>query len=127
MDVLIRFGFTIDEIQSMMNTNDSIDTVSDKDIYELIDILKNVGCNETHIKNIILCNPFYLTRDVLKVHRLIQKLYEIGCSYLYLLFDSNPYILNLNDSDLNKLYNKKIHEGFTREEIIDFINYERII
>ena len=42
MDVLIRFGFTIDEIQSMMNTNDSIDTVSDKDIYELIDILKNV-------------------------------------------------------------------------------------
>ncbi len=127
MDVLIRFGFTIDEIQSMMNTNDSIDTVSDKDIYELIDILKNAGCNDSHIKNIFLCNPFYLTRDVLKVHRFIQKLYEIGCSSLYLLFDSNPYILNINDVDLDRLYNKKMQEGFSREEIIDFINYDRII
>ncbi len=127
MDVLIRFGFTIDEIQSMMNTNDSIDTVSDKDIYELIDILKDAGCNDSHIKNIFLCNPFYLTRDVLKVHRFIQKLYEIGCSSLFLLFDSNPYILNINDVDLDRLFNKKLQEGFSREEIIDFINYDRII
>ena len=127
MDVLIRFGFTIDEIQSMMNTNDSIDTVSDKDIYELIDILKDAGCDEAHIKNIFLCNPFYLTRDVLKVHRLIQKLYEIGCSSLYLLFDSNPYLLNINDVDLERLFNKKMHEGFTKEEIIDFIYYDKII
>ena len=42
MDVLIRFGFTIDEIKNMMDANDEIDTVSDKDIYDLIEIFHSI-------------------------------------------------------------------------------------
>ena len=122
MDVLIRFGFTIEEIKNMMDTNNSIDSVSDKDIYELIDILSNVGCSIEHIKNIFLCNPFYLTRNVNDVNHFIQKLYELGFSALFVLFDSNPYILNMTDVEIEKLYYQKIKDGFNASEVIDFIN-----
>ena len=123
MDVLIRYGFSIEEIKNMMDTNDSIDQVFDKDIYELIEILQKVGCDDKQIKNIFLCNPFYLTCKVFDVHNLIKKLYEIGCSSLSLLFDSNPYLLNMKDEELEMIYHQKIHEGFCREEIIDYIQY----
>lgn len=126
MDVLIRYGFSIEEIKNMMDTNDSIDTVMDKDIYELIEILEKAGCSEKQIKNIFLCNPFYLTRKVFDVLNMIQKLYEIGCSHLNLLFDSNPYILNLMDEEIEAFVNKKIHEGHTKEEILDILQYEVI-
>ena len=127
MDVLIRFGFTIDEIKNMMDTNDLIEGIEDKEIYNLIDILKKVGCTESHIKNIFLCNPFYLSRGVNEVNDLIKKLYEIGFSNLYLLFDSNPYILNLSDEEIENLYELKIAEGLKKEEFIDFINYNTIL
>ncbi len=123
MDVLIRFGFSIEEIQNMMDTNDSFDSISDKDIYDLIELLKSVGCDDFQIKNIFLCNPFFLSHNVLEVSQLIQKLFEIGCSFLSLLFDSNPYLLNMKAEELDKIYNKKIHEGLSKEEIIDYINY----
>jgi len=123
MDVLIRYGFSIEEIKNMMDTNDSIDTVMDKDIYTLIEILEKEGCSERQIKNIFLCNPFYLTRKVYDVINLIKKLYEIGCSHLNLLFDSNPYLLNLQEEEIEGFVNKQIHEGHSKEEVLDIIEY----
>jgi len=126
MDVLIRYGFSIEEIKNMMDTNDSIDQVNDKDIYELIDILTRLGCSFDTIKNIFICNPFYLSRNINEINNLIKKLYEIGCSHLSYLFDSNPYILNLSDNDIDKLYEDKLYEGLNKDEIIDYINYNVI-
>ena len=51
MDTLIRFGFSIEEIQTMMNTNHSIEEISDNDILDLIDLLKEINCKEEQIKN----------------------------------------------------------------------------
>lgn len=127
MDILIRFGFTIEEIKNMMDANENINSVSDKDMYELIDILSKVGCLEKHIKNIFICNPFYLTRDINEINNLIKKMYELGFNNLYILFDSNPYILNFSDNELENMYNKKLQEGLTKEEVINFINYNTII
>lgn len=127
MDVLIRFGFSIEEIKNMMDTNDSIDEVNDKDIYELIDILSNLGCDFNSIRNIFICNPFYLSMGVNNINNLIKKLYEIGCSNLNLLFNSNPYILTLSSYDIEKIYNDKLNEGLSKEEIIDYINYNIIL
>ena len=126
MDVLIRYGFSIEEIKNMMDTNKFIDEISDKDIYELIDILEKLGCDFNSIKNIFICNPFYLSRGVNDINNLIKKLYEIGCSHLNILFDSNPYILNLSDIDIEKIYNTKLDEGFNNDEIVDYINYNVI-
>ena len=122
MDVLIRFGFTIEEINNMMETNQSIDEISDNNINEFINILKKINCTEKEIKNIISCNPFYLSKNIEDVKQLIKRLQEIGCTYLNLLLDTNPYLLNMEKIELDKLYNKKIHEGLSKEEIINYMN-----
>ena len=121
MDALIRFGFTIEEIKDMMDTNDSIEEVSEVLIYSLIDILKEIGCTQEDIKDILLCNPFYLTRDLDKIHDLMDQLKKVGCKHLNLIFDTNPYLLNMDVKELDRFYNKKIHEGYTNEEILEMI------
>lgn len=126
MDVLIRFGFTIDEIKNMMDTNTSIDSILDKEIFELINILEKIGCSRDVIRNIFICNPFYITRSVNEVNDLIKKLFEIGFTDLDLLFDTNPYILNMTDEDVSKLYDKMSTEGLEKDEIINYINYNII-
>ena len=127
MDTLIRFGFSIEEIQTMMNTNHSIDEISDNDILDLIDLLKDINCKEEQIKNIFLCNPFYITNKKLNIKKLLKKLKEIGFTNIDLLLESNPYLLNMEEEELDRIYNKKIHEGFSKEEIIDYINYNEVI
>ena len=64
MDVLIRFGFSINEIQSMMDNNPSLESIPDKDIYLFIEILNKVGCTDEMVKNIFLCNPFCISRNI---------------------------------------------------------------
>ena len=126
MDVLVRFGFTIDEVKAMMDTNNSIDDMDDNNIYKLINILEDIGCSRDIIKNIFICNPFYLTKSYNDVDKLIKKLYDIGCFNLNLLFDTNPYILNMLDNDLDKLFNNMLNKGLEKDEIIDYINYNII-
>lgn len=121
MDVLIRFGFTIDEIKNMMDTNQNLEFVNDKDIYLLIEILIKAGCSDEMIKNIFQCNPFCFSQNIHKINHLIIKLYEIGLNSLSWLFDSNPYILNLSDEEIEKFYEAKKQEGMSKEEIIDLL------
>ena len=126
MDVLIRFGFTIDEIKSMMDTNQKLEFVHDQDIYLLIETLIKTGCSDNMIKNIFQCNPFCLSKSIHSTNHLITKLYELGFSSLGWLLDSNPYILNLSDVELDNFYQKKKQEGMQKDEILDFI-YNTII
>lgn len=123
MDSLIRFGFTIEEIQIMMDSNEDISQVKSREIDGLIAILKNVGCSSEHIKNILLCNPFCLTNDLNCTKDLINTFFKLGFCALYVLFDSDPYLLNMNCLELEKLYSQKLEEGLEKEEIFDFIQY----
>lgn len=126
MDSLIRFGFTIEEINILMDTNEDISLVSDNDVNNIIELLKNNNCSIDTIKNIFISNPFTITNNILDTNKLISKLKEIGFKNINLLFDSNPYILNISDKELEKLYNKKKEEGLNKEEIMDFISYNLI-
>lgn len=126
MDVLIRYGFSIEEIKNMMDTNYLINNIEDNDIYTLIDILGSVGCMNNQIRNIFICNPFSLSRNTYEVSELISKLKEYGFSELNYLFDSNPYILCLNSSDIELLYNEKKKESLSDEDFRDYINYNII-
>lgn len=121
MDVLIRFGFTIDEIKNMMDTNDLIDSIDDSYIVKLMNVLKEIGCSDKQIKNILLCNPFCLTKDIDMIQKLIHKLYEIGLNSLHVLFDSNPYLLTMEAQELEQLFQTKIQEGFQKEEALSYI------
>ena len=126
MDSLIRYGFTIEDINILMDTNEDISLVSDNDVNEIIKILENINCDKDTIKNIFICNPFCLTNSVNELNKLIDKLKELGFKNINLLFNSNPYILNKSDKEIEKLYNKKKEEGLNKDEIIDFINYNTI-
>jgi len=126
MDSLIRFGFTIEEINILMDTNEDISLVSDNEVNTVIELLKNNNCSIDTIKNIFICNPFTITNSIIDTNKLIDKLKELGFKNINLLFDSNPYILNKSDKELEKLYNKKQEEGLNKDEIIDFISYNVI-
>ena len=126
MDSLIRYGFTIEDINILMDTNEDISLVSDNDVNEIIEILESINCDKDTIKNIFICNPFCLTNSVNELNKLIDKLKELGFKNINLLFNSNPYILNKSDKEIEKLYNKKKEEGLNKDEIIDFISYNTI-
>ena len=126
MDSLIRFGFTIEDINILMDTNEDISLVSDNEVNEIIKLLENNNCGINTIKNIFICNPFVITSSIIDINKLIDKLKELGFKNINLLLDSNPYILNKSDKELEKLYNKKKEEGLEKAEIIDFISYNII-
>lgn len=126
MDILIRYGFTIEEIKIMMDTNSLIEDINDNNIKSIISILEKVNCNLDDIKNILICNPFCITNNINDINNLIDKLKDIGIIELNKLFRTNPYILNISDKELDKLYNEKKEVGLNKEEIIDYINYNII-
>lgn len=126
MDVLIQYGFSIEEIQYILDTNLEIEEVDDRLIYEFIELLRSIGCRNEHIKNIFICNPFCLTNSILDMIVLLQKLDEYGLDTLYITIDRNPYLLNLTISDLEQLYQTKTKEGMNKEEFIDYLNYQFI-
>lgn len=127
MDSLIRFGFTIDEINIIMEANEDISLVNDNDVNEIIKLLEDINCSNEVIKNIFICNPFSITNDINEMIKLIDKLKKIGFKNINLLFDTNPYILNMSDKSIEKLYNKKENEGLNKEEIMDFISYNLLL
>ena len=127
MDILIRYGFSIEEIKNMMDTNESIETTDDNNILEIINLLSSLGCHEEHIMNIFICNPFVLSKDINNIKSLIDKLMEIGIEDISTLLDINPYLLNLNGEDISSIYQKKEVEGLSKEEIIEFFNYNIIL
>ena len=126
MDILIRFGFTMEEIKNMMDANDKIEETSDKNINEILDILKNIDCEEDQIKNIFLCNPFCLTKESKEIKKLIQKIKEIHFQNPALLLDSNPYLLNIQTDELEEWMVEKKQAGLTDEEIRDSLQYDMI-
>jgi len=126
MDILIRYGFTIDEIKIMMDTNSLIGDLDDNNIKSIIEYLESVNCSKEEIKNILICNPFCITNNITDINNLINKLNNIGIIELNKLFRTNPYILNISDKELDKLYNIKVSEGLQKEEIIDYIKYNII-
>ena len=119
MDILVRFGFTIEEIQNIIN-------LPDEHISSMINLLEKNKCNKENIKNILICNPFFITKNLVDSKTLIKALKDFGFSNLNLLFDSNPYILNLNSTKLKKLLDELINKNLTKKEIIDYINYNII-
>lgn len=127
MDILMRYGFSIEEIKNMMDANSELENVQDKSILELINILTKVGCHEEHIMNIFICNPFVLSRDIIEIKMLIKKLENLNFKKLFTIFDSNPYILNLTDKEIEKIYNEQLDLGLSEEEVIDYFYHNTVL
>lgn len=126
MDVLIQFGFSVDEINNILNTNQDIVNANYVDIKEIINLLISVGCLESHIKNIIISNPFILTEDILNIKRIITRLQYYDFTHLEIFFESNPFFLLMDINELNRIFSDKVKEGLSNEQIRDYFYYQFI-
>ena len=71
------------------------------------------------IKNIVSSNAQYLDRSENDIQKLISKMKETGFTTLNILFDGNPYILNLDDFEIENYIENRSKEGEKVEAIVD--------
>lgn len=119
MDALIRYGFSVEEIKNIMNTNEDINNITDKDINSIIELLEKYNCKINHIKNIIITNPFLLTREIDEIEKSISALLDIT-DRVEILLDTNPFLLNIGERDINSTIRRLYNEGLKKEDIIDY-------
>lgn len=118
MDYL--FNFVNDhEIKYISEIYPEILELDNQKIINSIEILKKVNCNERHIKNIILSNPFYFDRSSEDIVNLINRLIEIGIININLLFDSNPFLLNKDSYEIDKYLKEEIKKGKKIDDVVD--------
>ena len=119
MNELFNLGLSEGTIKSMMEMNNEIKDMSDKEIIEKIELLKKLNCSGNQISNIIGSNSMYLSRTNGDIINLVNKLYEFGFNTLNILFDSNPYILNLEPFEIEEYINKRVSFGEELSDIVD--------
>lgn len=118
---LYNLGISELDIKNIIEMNPTIKNIPEEEILKLIMILKQVNCNDKMIRNIIISNPFYLSRIDTDIINLINKLASLGLSTLNLLFDTNPYLLNKDAFEIEKFLKKK-QKDYSIEEIVDMID-----
>lgn len=121
MIILFELGISDNDIKNMLELCPAIYNMSDDEIKEKIDILGYIGCNMRHIRNIIVSNPGYFDRINDDIFELINYLKRIGVSNIYLLFDSNPYLLNRDAFEIDEYINNRKGLGMSFEDIMDEI------
>ena len=118
MEELFNLGISEDTIKTMMELNPNIKEITNKEINDKIKILKGINCTDSQIKNIISSNSLYLDKLNEDIIKLIKYLLEKGFRTLNILFDSNPYILNLEVFEIDNYINKRLSSE-KLEDIID--------
>ena len=121
MQKLLDLGLSEIEIKNILEMCPNILNLTNIDINNKIEILKSIDCNNRHIKNILISNPYYLDRSDDDILNLIKKLIEIRITDINLLFDSNPYFLNKDAYEIEEYINFEISKGYNLEDIIDKI------
>ena len=127
MEELYRIGISENTIKNMLELVPTISEMSEKEIKEKELILKKINCDENQIINIISSNPMCLDKTNDIVLRLISKLKSYGFSMLNILFDSNPYILNLEVFEIENYINDRLNDGEMLEDIIDDLDSNPIL
>ena len=119
LEELFKIGISEKTIRNMIELNSNIKKMTNKEIKEKIEILKQVNCSDTQILNIISSNALYLDKTNTEIISLIKYLINLGFDSINLLFDSNPYILNLEPFEIDNYINKRKINGEKLEDIID--------
>lgn len=95
MEELFNLGLSTDTVKEMLEVNPNLKFLDIEEIVEKEKILEEVGCTTMEISNIISSNSLYLSRTKKEIFALINSLKNVGFENLDILFDANPYILNL--------------------------------
>ena len=110
------------ELNNILEINPFIKELNDEEIEEILTILKNIGCTDSQLKNIILCNPFFLNKCSDDILKLIKKLLSLKITNLNITFDTNPFILNKDVYEIEEFIEDKLNDGLNINDIIDIID-----
>ena len=122
MEKLVELGISEEELKSMLELNANI--LEEPELNILIDILYLIKCDERMIKNILISNPNYLSRTKEDVVGLINELLSLGINDLNILFDTNPYLLDLDDFDIEDY---KLEHNYSNEELVNLLEGDPFI
>ena len=115
------YNLEIDEntLLTMIEMNPEIKELTNEEVLDKINLLQIINCNKRQIKNIISSNSLYLTRLNTDIKKLINYLVSIGFKDLNILFEANPYILNLDEFEIKDYIDKRIKSGELLNNIVD--------
>lgn len=116
MQELFNLGLSDETIKNMYELNPDME---DKDILEKKYILEEIKCSNNQIRNIISSNVLFISKLNTDVINLINCLYSYGFDNLNILFDANPYILNLDVFEIENYIKKRQENGELLEEIVE--------
>lgn len=118
-EILKRLNISEETIKQMVEICPNIEELSSDEVLEKIEVLKEIECNKNQIRNIISSNAMYLDKSIADIQKLINKLIEKGFTTLNILFDGNPYILNLDAYEIEEYIGKREQKGEKLEDIVD--------
>ncbi len=115
------YNLEIDEntLLTMVEMNPELKELTNKEILDKVNLLEIINCNKRQIRNIISSNSLYLTRLNTDIKKLINYLLSVGFKDLNILFEANPYILNLDEFEVKDYIDKKIKSGELLSNIVD--------
>ena len=119
MEYLIDLGIDDVSLKMMLELNPEIKDLDESEIKEKTIILSNLNCSDSQIRNIVVSNSLFLTRSNNDIMKLIKKLLELSFKDLNILFDSNPFILNLEPFEIDEYINSRLKNNELLENIID--------
>ncbi len=121
IDKLLNMGIREIDIKNMV---DFIDDSLLDNLEVNIKILKNIGCNQDNINNIIVGNPYFLKKDSQELKELIYYMNYMGFKNLDVIFDSYTLFLNIDARELDLYIREKLALGLSRTEIINALSDE---
>lgn len=124
LDKLIELGIRETDIN---NIKEFINEDNLEDFNKIIELLKNLNCSESMIRNIVVGNPFIMNSDYEDILALTNYLTSIGFKNINLLYDSYPMFLNKDVLEIKEYIDSKIKNNNSLEDIIDEIESEPLV
>ena len=118
-EILKKIGISEKTINQMEEICPNIKDLTNEEVLNKIEILKDINCDDIQIRNIISSNAMYLDKSNTDINKLINELRKLGFDNLDLLFDGNPNILNLDDFEVRKYIEDRERNGELLEDIVD--------
>ena len=118
-EIFKKMEISEDTINQMEELCPNIKELSNFEILQKIEVLQKINCNKMQIVNIISSNSLFLDRTNTDIDKLIKKMKELGFDTLNILFDANPYILNIDDFEIERYVRNRKIKGEKIENIID--------
>lgn len=127
-EYLEQLGINKKDIEILFELNKALEEYDVNLAKENIKILKDIGCSDLYIKNIIINNTYFLNNAIKDTKELVEYLKEeLKFNDLDLLFDSNAYLLNLEKKYLEDFVENKKKENISLEKIRDLIELNLFI